>query len=56
MKSLLLFTLIFVSSVVMAQPSGGGPLTPTPIGFTEVLVIGALGMGVAKKVRSRKLD
>lgn len=50
----LIFTLSFLilSMWCMAQPSGGGPGgTPTPIGFTEVLVIGAIGLGAVKKIK-----
>lgn len=51
MKSLLVFGLLLVSACIYGQPSGGGPLTPTPIGFVEVLVLGALGVGVSRKIK-----
>ncbi len=56
MKALVFFALLFLSSVVIAQPAGGGPVTPTPIGFTELLMVGAVGLGAVKKYRNRKMD
>lgn len=52
MKGLSLFILLMVIVTVQAQPSGGGPLTPTPIGFSELLILGGVGIVAKKKLKT----
>lgn len=53
---LVILLILLVSSVsLFAQPGGGGPGTPTPFGFVEILVLGGAAYG-AKKLHQNKKD
>lgn len=60
MKSKIGFALallmILILTEVSAQPSGGGPGAPTPIGFVEVLLIGGAALGINRIKQNRKSD
>lgn len=53
-KYIVLLFVLWLNVDVAAQPqSGGGNSNPTPIGFTEVLLLGGAVVG-AQKIRNRK--
>lgn len=53
----IIVSLIFITSlgVLKAQPSnGGGNMNPTPVGFTEVLILGGAALGLKKGFDNKK--
>ena len=48
--------LILILTEVSAQPSGGGPGAPTPIGLVEVLLVGGAAIGISRIKQNRKSD
>ena len=60
MKSKFGFAIAILLSLILtevsAQPSGGGPGAPTPIGFVEVLLVGGAAIGISRIKQNRKSD
>ncbi len=52
-KTLLICLGILSAYTVFGQPTGGGPAAPTPLGFEEVLIVGAMAAGI-RKIKNSK--